>query len=247
MTGQSYGSGTGDDYATVKYDSSGNQLWVQRYNGPGNRNDVAYAIALDSEGNVYVTGTIGSSDYATIKYSYSSMVNTAPQALITLPSTGFVEAVGVPIQFTGEIIDPDTGDTHTAMWTISSEVLTEDVSFSGSVTGLSISDTVDFTDAGIYSIKLTVTDSYGESDETSIVNDDPESPAFLVIYDPEGCFVTGGGWIYSPARALLYTTAEGKANFGFVSKYLKGANVPTGNTEFRFQAGDFGFKSSSYE
>ena len=40
---------------------------------------------------------------------------------------------------------------------------------------------------------------------------------------------------------------EGKANFGFTSKYKKGATVPTGNTEFRFKAGDLNFHSSSYE
>lgn len=39
----------------------------------------------------------------------------------------------------------------------------------------------------------------------------------------------------------------GKANFGFQSKYKKGATVPTGNTQFKFKAGDLDFDSSSYE
>ena len=39
----------------------------------------------------------------------------------------------------------------------------------------------------------------------------------------------------------------GKANFGFVSKYKKGATSPTGQTEFIFQAGDLNFHSNSYE
>jgi hypothetical protein len=39
----------------------------------------------------------------------------------------------------------------------------------------------------------------------------------------------------------------GKANFGFVSKYKKGASVPDGSTEFVFNAGGLNFHSSSYQ
>ncbi|MBA7681714.1 hypothetical protein ES703_90054 [subsurface metagenome] len=73
ITGVSVGSGTGKDYATIKYDPEGNTLWVRRYDGPGNGTDEAYAIAVDDSGNVYVTGeSVGSGtyyDYATIKYN----------------------------------------------------------------------------------------------------------------------------------------------------------------------------------
>jgi hypothetical protein len=39
----------------------------------------------------------------------------------------------------------------------------------------------------------------------------------------------------------------GKANFGFVSKYQKGAFVPTGQTEFQFKVADLNFRSDSYD
>jgi hypothetical protein len=72
VTGASRGSGVSDDYATVKYDSSGLKLWVRRYNGPGNGLDVASDITVDDYGNVYVTGTSRNSgsreDFVTVKY-----------------------------------------------------------------------------------------------------------------------------------------------------------------------------------
>ena len=75
VTGASYDTGTSDDYATIKYSPDGNQLWVRRYNGPANNNDIPQNLAVDSSGNVYVTGYItvtvvdSNYDYATIKYS----------------------------------------------------------------------------------------------------------------------------------------------------------------------------------
>ena len=43
VTGYSYGSGTDHDYATIRYDRDGNEVWVARYNGTGNDIDIAYA------------------------------------------------------------------------------------------------------------------------------------------------------------------------------------------------------------
>lgn len=68
----------------------------------------------------------------------------------------------------------------------------------------------------------------------------------LAVYDPSAGFVTGGGWIDSPAGAYLDNPLlAGKATFGFVSKYQK--DQATGNTEFQFKAGNLNFKSISYD
>ena len=77
VTGYSYGSHTGYDYATIKYNSAGIQQWVARYNGQTSSADYAYSLALDGTGNVYVTGgSLG--DYTTIKYSGGNVDNWMP-------------------------------------------------------------------------------------------------------------------------------------------------------------------------
>jgi len=73
VTGKSRGSGTGFDYLTIKYDSTGNMIWRVRYdNALTNGDDEAAALAVDSVGNVYVTGRSQGSgtgfDYATVRY-----------------------------------------------------------------------------------------------------------------------------------------------------------------------------------
>lgn len=74
VAGETSSSGAGYDYVTLKYNSDGTLLWDELYNGPAGIHDFAYAVAVDANGNVYVTGSSdGSSaddeDYATIKYN----------------------------------------------------------------------------------------------------------------------------------------------------------------------------------
>jgi hypothetical protein len=68
-----------------------------------------------------------------------------------------------------------------------------------------------------------------------------------VVYDPSAGFVTGGGWIDSPAGAYKADESlTGKATFGFMSKYQKGASLPTGTTAFQFDR-RAAFSSQSYD
>jgi len=109
VAGRSKGAGTGFDYLVIKYGPSGGLKWVRQYNGPGNGEDAARAIAVDDDGNVYVTGvSVGSGtfdDYATIKYSssggetwvrrYSSGAYLDTAADIAIDSFGNVIVTGV--------------------------------------------------------------------------------------------------------------------------------------------------------
>jgi len=72
------GSSLGDyeEIITVKYTSSGEQLWVAQYSGEANGDSRASAIKSDDMGNVYVTGTsmgMESMDFVTIKYDASGL------------------------------------------------------------------------------------------------------------------------------------------------------------------------------
>ncbi len=107
----------------------------------------------------------------------------------------------------------------------------------GSADGLS---THSYNAPGVYTVTVTVTDTEGLTDSARF--------EYVVVYDATGGSVTGGGWINSPAGAYAGDPSlTGKASFGFVSKYRKGANVPTGQTQFQFRAGDLDFHSDSYE
>jgi len=105
VAGYSYGGSSVTDYVTIKYSPDGTQLWAARYDGPGNSDDSASAIVIDSSGNIYVTGTSfgGSSgtDYATIKYSPDG--NQLWVARYNSPENSDEEAYGLAIDGSGNV------------------------------------------------------------------------------------------------------------------------------------------------
>ncbi len=61
------------DFLVVKYNSAGDQQWVNRYNGPGNDEDIPITLVFDNQGNVFAAGwtysTANGYDMLTIKYN----------------------------------------------------------------------------------------------------------------------------------------------------------------------------------
>jgi uncharacterized delta-60 repeat protein len=101
------------DYATIKYYPNGDTAWVRTYDGPGNGRDGAYSLAVDDEGNVYVTGesyggTATYFDYATIKYYPDG--DTAWVRRYDGPGNEFDKAVAVVVDASGNVYV--TGKSH---------------------------------------------------------------------------------------------------------------------------------------
>jgi hypothetical protein len=162
-----------------------------------------------------------------------------PVPTITGPASGAVFAVGAPVTLTGSFTG--TNSPHTATWTIGTNVVAGTVD-EGAQT---VTNTVTFGLPGVYAVQLSVTNACGNGATTDTVGG---LPALVVIYDPSAGFVTGGGWIDSPAGAYAADqTLTGKATFGFVSRYQKGQSVPTGDTQFQFRAAGLNFHSTSYQ
>ncbi len=183
----------------------------------GDDNAVPPDILFDLDGNPRVLGKVDMG-------AYESSSNSPPAADVGGP---YLTAIGTPCSFDGRGSDDPDGDVLTFDW---------DCGDGGTETGETPTHT--YSSVGIYDVCLTVSD--GVESDTKY--------SYAVVYDPEGGFVTGGGWISSPAGAYAGDTSlAGKANFGFVSKYKKGAQAPTGNTEFVFQAANLSFHSSSYQ
>jgi hypothetical protein len=161
------------------------------------------------------------------------------------PSVGGIVAplgpvpVNMPIATSADFTDPGVFDTHTATWAWddghTSTGIVQETGGSGTVTGNHT-----YTTPGVFTLNLVVEDNDGGVGEAS--------HQYIVIYNPEGGFVTGGGWIVSPAGAYPDDPSlTGKANFGFNSKYPHGATIPIGQIQFKFKAGGCKFHSEAYE
>jgi len=203
-----------------------------------NSQSVTYTPNSEFVGNDLFTYTIsdpaGGTDTGEVTVTVLDQVpeNNPPIADANGP---YLTEVNTPVNLDASFSSDPDDNIATYQWDLDYDGISFDVDLSdtNSITSATFSQT------GIFTIAVKVTDAAGEFDIAE---------SFVTVYDPSGGFVTGGGWIDSPAGA--YTAdpdLTGKANFGFVSKYKKGAAIPTGVTQFQFKTGNLNFHSDSYE
>jgi PKD domain len=221
-------------------------------NGDGTFGDATGVNPTLTWAQLNALGIIDGPDVRNVRVRISDGVNpavTSSSAALTVvnvkPASGTITGPLDPVAVNGTVnvsasfSDPGTADTHTATWDwgdgASSAGSVSESNGAGTATGTHF-----YTAPGVYTVNLTVTDDDGGS-STSIYQ-------YVVIYDPSVGFVTGGGWINSPAGAYAPDPGlAGKAQLGFISKYQHGASVPEGNTQFQFQAANFSLRSTSYD
>jgi hypothetical protein len=202
---------------------------------PGSaENEATFTTYLPNVGNKYSS----SPDRMLAAVSSDDVGNPVPPVIesITTESAEPLVSVNSPIDFTSVFTDPSLiNDSFTAYWEWGDGSFTTQYDVVSPIQASHV-----YTEPNIYTIALIVADSDGLSDTASF--------EYLVVYDPSGGFVSGGGWIDSPDGAYLPDPSiSGKATFGFVSKYKKGATVPTGNTEFQFKVAGLNFHSNTFD
>ena len=179
--------------------------------------------------------------------------------VVAAPELGEIAApiapqqLGTETPFTVELTDPDPGDTWTAVWdfgdgtscdTSNDTGCSIDPAPAGTTSG-TVSARHTYAEPGVYTVTVTVTDAYGFSDVAEYRS--------VVVYDPNGGFATGGGWIIpggpnsNPGDVLPGLDGTSRANLGFVVKFQQNSTEPQGNFTFNSKVGDFRLKAESFD
>lgn len=158
----------------------------------------------------------------------------APFSISTTPIP--VGSGGVTVPVSANFTDPGTLDTHTASLDCGTGSTTESAAPNGQAVG-----ECTFTTPGFYVVRLTVRDDDGDSDSKVATGQ-------VIVYDPSGDFLTGGGWVMSPIGAYsISTTMTGKLSFNLAARYESGLRTPTGSVDVKLNVGKLDFQSTSLD
>lgn len=141
--------------------------------------------------------------------------------------------INTEVTASASFTDPGIFDTHTAWidWGdgVATEATVSETNGSGTATG-----THTYTTPGVYRVMMVVYDNYDAASNESIYE-------YVVVYDPEAGFVTGGGWIDTPVGAYTADPAlEEKAKFEFAVRFKRGKKVQMdGDLLFQFDQTPF--------
>jgi hypothetical protein len=176
-----------------------------------------FTLSTDGAKTVYYRSTDNAGNVETAKSRDLKIDETKPVITIDTPIQYGLYTVGTALAFSGS-------DLMSGISTVVG-TLTDTVGIVQNV------ETGYVPAPGVYTLVVRACDKASNCQNNGSVN--------FVVYDPEGGFATGGGWINPDADSTL---PNGKASFGFVAKYLKGKS--TGNLEFQYNDADINLKST---
>ncbi|MET8832764.1 PKD domain-containing protein [Micromonospora sp. NPDC004540] len=234
-------------YATMRTESAETDItWTVAGtdgNDPGatcsfdNPHNLQPKITCSDDGVYHATLTVDDGVHPPVSRSTEVTVhNIPPQVSISRPAPWQVFRVGTPVEVTAPFTDA-ANDTHTC------DVSWDDSTTTRSVpTGRVCTQTHTFTSAGMYTIEVAVTDDDGGTGTANVM---------VVVYDPEGGFLTDGGVISSPAGAFPAGPEHtGKLIIQASVKYQPGESGPVpgnGRLAADLEGGEMRLQSTGFE
>jgi len=210
---------------TATDDDSGVDLTEYSLDGTSwNPYTAPFTIDDEGETTIYYRSTDIAENVETTKSETLKIDKTAPEITIANPEDYGLYTIGTPLDFTAN--DPLSGVFKLVGELTNTEGLILEVKngFSPAV--------------GVYTLIVRADDNAGNTIESETYH--------FVIYDPDGGFVTGGGWFY-PDGEEGGLSPDGKTNFGFVAKYDKKEKA-TGHLEFQYHGEEgLNLKSTSID
>ncbi|MQY16842.1 hypothetical protein SRB5_70450 [Streptomyces sp. RB5] len=198
-------------------------------------------LTCDDDGEFRVTLT--ARDGTNRPVSDSAVVtlqNAAPVLTLGADQDWSVHRAGDTVDLGATFTDPGANDTHNCRVTWDDGSTQEYPAKAGSCGSGHTFDT-----AGMYTMKVTVTDDDGGSDWAEVM---------VVVYDPDAGFVTGGGSAdpetATDTPATLTAPGKGTAKFTFNPKYLpddEGPAASGGKVAYRLSSGDFELDGQSVD
>jgi hypothetical protein len=159
--------------------------------------------------------------------SFDVTVHNLAPVITTTSGVSATSSISDPVVVSADFTDAGIEDTHTAQFDwgdgMTSVGAVAEVPGSGTTTG-----THTYAAPGSYTITVTVWDDDGASDQAVV--------GTVFVFDPD-TFVTGGGWIASPAGAWTeQPDHSGKLTFGFVVRYDNAGRL-RGNLQLQLHKG----------
>lgn len=176
---------------------------------------------VEPEGPASHAVTITADDgLETVSDSFTVTVTNLPPDITATSAVPSMHALDTVLAVSAAFNDPGVLDTHTAVFSWGDGTTSPGTVTEAAGTGAAEAKHA-YAASGTYTITVTITDDDGASDTATV--------GTVFVFDPD-TFVTGGGWITTPAGALASGDTP-KGTFGFVARYRRDGSV-AGNLEF---------------